>query len=111
MMEAEVMVNWLGTGAGVLGVIIAVYLQTINPRRCHHGHVSVIFVAGSALTMLFAGPWVDDGTLVLGLKLAAIGIFVTLELVTGYAVWKDGETAPIEETLATWASCLGGNHG
>lgn len=109
-MELTTAIDWFGTLAGVFGVVIAIYLQLINPRRCHPGHVTALFVAGSALILVFSAAWNPHEAAVKTMKIGAILLFVMLEAVTGYYVWKRAEMAPPREALRALFS-PGGRHG
>jgi len=98
MTEFAELVHWLGTLSGFLGVSIAVYLQLINPRHCHGGYVSAIFLAGSAVILVFSPAWSNGGTTIL-LKLIAAFLFGIAEIVAGYHVWKAGHVAPAREVV------------
>lgn len=101
MTELVSLVNWFGTLAGVFGVAIAVYLQLINPRRCRPQHVMGLFALGSALVLVFTAAWNPNEAVVLSFKVVAILIFVTLEGILGYYVWKSAEAAPPHEVIAS----------
>lgn len=107
------LIDWFGTLAGLIGVTIAVYLQLINPRKCHPGHVTAIFVAGAALIMIFSTAWTQNADAVAAMKIAAIVLFVTLEVLAGYYVWKASEAAPPAEVIMALFSGgrNGGHHG
>jgi len=109
-MELTTAVDWFGTVAGVLGVTLAVYLQLINPRRCHPGHVTTLFVAGAALIMVFAAAWNPHEAAVQAMKIGAILLFVTLEAVGSYYVWKRATIGPPSEAIRALFS-PGGRHG
>lgn len=109
-MELTTAIDWFGTFAGVFGVVIAVYLQLINPRRVHPGHVTALFVSGSALILVFAAAWTTHEAAVATMKVGAICLFVTLEAVGGYYIWKESELAgPREAARALFSP--GGRHG
>lgn len=111
-MDVTTAIDWFGVMAGLFGVAIAVYLQLINPRRCHPGHVTSLFVGGSALIMVFSAAYTTNMAAVHTLKLVAIVLFVTLEAVAGYYVWKRAEMAPPKEALKAWfQNDDGGHHG
>ena len=111
-MELTTAIDWFGVMAGVFGVTIAVYLQLINPRHCHPGHVTALFVGGSALIMVFSAAYTDHAGAVATMKVAAIILFVTLEAISGYFVWKRAEMAPPSEVVRSlFGYDTGGNHG
>lgn len=112
MMELTTAIDWFGTLAGLFGVTIAVYLQLINPRHCHPGHVTALFVGGSALIMVFSAAWNPYPAAIATMKVGAIILFVTLEAISGYYVWKRAEMAPPSEVVSSLFSWdTGGNHG
>lgn len=95
------MLDVVGSVAGLLGVTLAIYLQLINPRRCHPGHVMALFAGGSALIMVFSAAWVPNHHAVMALKAGSIILFVSLEAVGAYYVWKQAEVAPAREVIAS----------
>jgi len=112
-MELTTMIDWFGTFAGLFGIFAAVYLQLINPRRCHPGHVTALFVAGSALIMVFSAAWNPSEAAIATLKIWAIILFVTLEATGAYYVWKRAEVAPPSEVVTALFSdsdTIGGSH-
>jgi len=110
MTDFVTIVHWLGTLSGVLGVCIAVYLQLINPRRCHAGYVAAIFVAGSAVIMVFSPAWANGGSTVY-FKLIAALLFGVGEIGAGYHVWKVGNVAPAREVFGSLFKRGNGNGG
>lgn len=111
MIHMTTVIDWFGVIAGLFGVLIAVYLQLINPRKCHPGHVTALFVGGSALIMVFSAAYTTNSVAVATLKGFAILLFVTLEAVAAYYVWKRAEMAPPKEALKAWFNGNGGPHG
>lgn len=110
-MELTTAIDWFGVMAGILGVTIAVYLQLINPRRCHPGHVTALFVGGASLIMVFSTAYTDHPGAIATMKLFAIVSFVTMECVAGYYVWKRAEMAPPREVVRSLFGDDGGCHG
>lgn len=111
MVLTTTLIDWFGTFAGLFGVLVAVYLQLINPRRCHPGHILALFVAGSALIMVFSAAWTAHDAAVATMKIWAIILFVTLEATGAYYVWKRAEVAPPSEAVSSlFSGGRGGRH-
>lgn len=110
-MELTTAIDWFGTLSGVFGIVLAIYLQLINPRRVDPFHVTALFAGGSALVMVFSAAWIPNEHAVQSLKIGAILLFTTLEGVGAYYVWKHAEAAPPHEVVMSLFNDDGGSHG
>lgn len=88
MSHGLTVINFVGAMVGVLGVIIAIYLQLITREYCPPKYVILFLIFGVSMIMLNSSTIFSDHNGVLILQFAAYVILALSEISGAYYIWN-----------------------
>lgn len=87
--ETGLLVDFIGSMVGWLGVSIAVYLQLISNKDCPPKYVVIFGLFGISMIFIHSSIYFQDTTTYVTLQITAYLILAILEIVGGYRIYKN----------------------